>query len=177
METIDTRLSYHGDPALKARLIAEANRHREQGMLVKGVYWKNGKGCAVGCLLRDPSGGHWKFPIEFGIPEFFARLDDAIFEGLPDKDAQLWPARFLEAIPVGVIFEELERAADGLAAWCDEPLTRLGIEDDFIGDRIARVRLDRRPDVDGVNASHREWSDIASKFCEVVAEVGGAPCQ
>lgn len=90
-----TLLAYHNDPALKAATIAEMASHREADRLVKGIYWKNGKGCAVGCLLKNDN--HAEYERRFGIPQMLARLEDTIFEHLPDTDAMLWPERFLSA--------------------------------------------------------------------------------
>jgi len=101
----NTMRAYHNDPALKARLLAEMAGHREADRLVQGVYFEqtNGdwKGCAVGCLLQDPDGGHARYETEFGLPRVLAHLEDGIFEALPKDEAQSWPERFLAAIPVG----------------------------------------------------------------------------
>ena len=42
------------------------------------------------------------------MPEWLARLEDTIFEGLPNAVAKTFPARFLEAIPVGVDLESVK---------------------------------------------------------------------
>jgi len=55
----------------------------------------------VGCLTRDPAGGHAKYPKRWGIPEELAWLEDTLFEHLPEGLAWVWPERFLVAIPVG----------------------------------------------------------------------------
>jgi len=94
-------LAYHGDPSLKQRVLSQLRAHREADELVHGRYWSNGKGCAVGCLTHDPSGGHSTYPDRWGIPVELAYLEDAIFEGQPLDEAQEWPARFMSAIRVG----------------------------------------------------------------------------
>jgi len=94
-------VAYHGNPALKASVLAEMAEHRAADALVKGVYWENGRGCAVGCLTHDPVGGHAQYPVRWGIPEELAWLEDALFERLPNGLAQVWPERFLLAIPAG----------------------------------------------------------------------------
>lgn len=54
--------------------------------LVKGQYWDGTKGCAVGCLTKDPKGGHSEFSMRWGIPEEVARLyDSAAWRVLRDK--------------------------------------------------------------------------------------------
>ena len=94
-------VAYHGNPALKASVLAEMAEHRAADALVKGVYWENGRGCAVGCLTHDPWGGHAQYPVRWGIPEELAWLEDSIFENLPSGLAWVWPERFLAAIPTG----------------------------------------------------------------------------
>lgn len=96
-----TLLAYHADPALKEATLAHMRAHREADRIVQRQYWERGKGCAVGCLTHDPNGGHHLYPERWGIPEVLARLEDRIFEGLSPEEAQLWPERFLSAIPVG----------------------------------------------------------------------------
>ena len=43
-----------------------------------------------------------------------ARLEDGIFENLPDDLAMTWPQRFLEAIPVGA---DLSQVGDKFLHW------------------------------------------------------------
>src|SRR5437868_1595752 len=94
-------LAYHNEPQLKDCLIRTMRQHRELDRLIQRTYWSDGKGCAVGCLLKDPDGAHIRYEAEFGIPVQLAHLEDGLFEALPQEDAVLWPERFLAAIPVG----------------------------------------------------------------------------
>jgi hypothetical protein len=94
-------IAFHGEPQLKAHVIQKMREHREADRLIQHFYWKNGRGCAVGCLLQDPYGGHERYETEFGIPRQLALLEDGIFECLDIQSAVAWPERFLEAIPVG----------------------------------------------------------------------------
>ena len=91
--------AFHNDPAIKEKYLARVKAHREADQLVKGEYWEDGKGCAVGCTIH--SGNHKEYEIELGIPEILAHLEDTIFEGLPNELAMTWPERFLKSIPVG----------------------------------------------------------------------------
>ena len=91
--------AFHGKRSIKAKYIRRVRLHRESDELVKGQYWENGKGCAVGCTVH--SGDHSAYERELGIPRVIARLEDGIFERLPNGKAQAWPERFLKAIPVG----------------------------------------------------------------------------
>ena len=94
-------LAYHSDKKLKQSVLAQMAAHREADTLIQGYgYWKDGKGCAVGCLIH--SNNHAEYETRFGIPIYLARLEDEIFERLPVKEAKEWPERFLNAIAVGI---------------------------------------------------------------------------
>lgn len=94
--------TFNNNSAIKADTIVRLEAHRAADEIVKGHYWHNGTGCAVGCLTRDPEGGHDKFPDLFGMPEWFAYWQDRVFEGLPAGLAKEWPVRVMSAVPVGV---------------------------------------------------------------------------
>ncbi len=93
-------LSFHGNPAIKAKYVARVKHHRELDNIIQGTGWENGKGCAVGCTLENYN--HHAFEFELGIPEWLARVEDSIFEGLSNENAKDFPISFLEAIPVGI---------------------------------------------------------------------------
>ena len=69
---------------------------------------RNGKirACAVGCTLDVYD--HSRYPVELGLPEWLAYLEDSIHEGLTLAQAKKWPARFLTAIKPGidVVFDD-----------------------------------------------------------------------
>jgi hypothetical protein len=92
--------AYHNDPSIKAAILAQLAHHRAADEIVKGRYWENGKGCAIGCTLH--SSDHAEYEIRFGIPQMLAQLEDCIFEGLPNDEAKQWPERFMSAIKPGV---------------------------------------------------------------------------
>jgi hypothetical protein len=92
-------LAFHNDPAIKELYLARVRAHREADQLIKGTYWENGKGCAVGCTVHSSS--HVAYEKELGIPLILARLEDGIFETLPNQRAMLWPEEFLFAIRPG----------------------------------------------------------------------------
>ncbi len=94
-------LAYHNDSTLRAATIAQMAAHAAADQIAQGVYWSEGRGCAVGCLTHDPNGGHAQYPVRWGIPSVLAQLEDAIFENLPDDEAATWPSRFLNAIQCG----------------------------------------------------------------------------
>ena len=104
--------AFHNDPAIKAKYIARVEAHRVADELIRGVGWEDGRGCAIGCTLDAYD--HSRYPIELGLPEWFARLEDAIFERLPVERAMRWPSDVLRAIPVGAAIDDELR--DELAA-------------------------------------------------------------
>ena len=83
----------------KASVLRQLRVHAKADEIVKGYYWENGKGCAVGCTIH--SNNHASYVPLFGIPEALARLEDTIFEGLPNGTAKAWPVRFMSAIQPG----------------------------------------------------------------------------
>ena len=95
-------IAYHGDPKIKRSVLKQLRAHAKADELIKGSYWRDGKGCAVGCLLHDPNGGHARYEPEFGVPQMLARLEDAIFEGLPVARSKTWPVAFMGSIAPGV---------------------------------------------------------------------------
>ena len=95
--------AFHNDPSVKEKYLSRVAAHAAADRLIQGTGWNGSKGCAVGCTLEAYD--HSRYPIELGLPEWLARLEDSIFEGLPAEDAMTWPQRFLEAIPVGADVE------------------------------------------------------------------------
>ena len=98
----------------KTEFIKEIKWHQEQDKVLQGTYGQstNGdwRGCAVGCSIHSinrlkgkdyETDDHSIYESELGIPEWLARLEDTIFEGLPKEKAKKWPLRFAKAIKVG----------------------------------------------------------------------------
>ena len=113
--------SYLNDTKLKRDFVKEIKWHSDQDKFIKGTYQQgsNGdfKGCAVGCSIHSlnrikgkkfETDNHKIYETELGIPEWLARLEDTIFEGLPTKEAMEWPLKFSKAIPVGVDLEPVK---------------------------------------------------------------------
>jgi hypothetical protein len=91
--------AFHNDPSVKEKYLVRVREHRAADEIVTGQYWRNGRGCAVGCTIHGDD--HKAYESELGIPEVLARLEDTMFEGMPIADSKLWPERFLSAIQVG----------------------------------------------------------------------------
>ena len=104
--------AFHNDEKIKAKYITRLKAHYDADEIVKGVYWEHGKGCAVGCTIHSSS--HAAYETELGIPAALARLEDSIFEGLPNADAKEFPLRFLNAINVGA---DLSLVTDKFLHW------------------------------------------------------------
>ena len=101
-----TLLSFHNDPAIKEQYVARLRAHALADELVQEQYWENGKGCAVGCTIH--SSNHAAYETMLGLPEWLARLEDTLFEGLTNADAKRFAVEFLEAIPVGVALDRVK---------------------------------------------------------------------
>jgi hypothetical protein len=105
-------LSYRAHPAVtQAAFVEIMEAHRAADRLVKGQYWSDGKGCAVGCgshAVMALTGetfdhaDHEALGNRLGVPLVLMRLQDTIFEGLSQADAMQWPVRFARAIPEGI---------------------------------------------------------------------------
>lgn len=91
--------SYNNSEELKQKYIAQLRQHYDADEIIKGQYWEDGKGCAVGCILH--SSNHAEGEDLLGLPEWLWRLIDQIFEGLPNQQAKEFPLRFLKSIRVG----------------------------------------------------------------------------
>ena len=94
-----TLIAYHGDHAVKLKYIGRVLAHQEADELIRGIYWEGGKGCAVGCTVH--SSDHKAYETELGMPEWFAHLEDHIFESMSDAASCRFPLDLLSAIPVG----------------------------------------------------------------------------
>lgn len=95
-------LSFHSDKTIKAKYVDRLKKHHEADQIIQGLRFNKdeNRGCAVGCTLEEYS--HIAYESELGIPEFLARLEDVIFEGLPSKLAPKFAVDFLTSIKVGV---------------------------------------------------------------------------
>jgi len=91
--------AFHNNPAIKEKYLARVRAHAAADEIIHGKYWEDGKGCAVGCTIH--SGNHAAYETELGIPQWLARVEDRLFEGMTNGTSMTWPIRFLEAIPVG----------------------------------------------------------------------------
>jgi hypothetical protein len=98
-------IAFHGKPEIKEQYLARLRAHYAADEIVKGKYWEQGKGCAVGCTIHGSD--HKRYESELGIPEVLAYLEDQLFERIPHRLAKEWPIKFLTAIPVGADLSEV----------------------------------------------------------------------
>ena len=106
---MDTIQAFHNDKKIKQKYLKRVIAHQKADNLVRGIGWEKSKdgnfrGCAVGCTLENYN--HSQYPIELGIPEWLARLEDTLFEGMDKEKSKTWPEKFLKACNVGADLEK-----------------------------------------------------------------------
>ncbi len=94
-----TLQAFHNNSDIQQQYLTRLETHQKLDEIIKGTYWKDGKGCAVGCTVHSNS--HNCYEIELGIPTWFALLEDALFEGMTNVKAKKFPLKLLQSIPLG----------------------------------------------------------------------------
>ena len=153
-------IAYHGKQEIKDQYLARVKAHREADEIVKGTYWEGGKGCAVGCTIHGSS--HAQYEVELGIPRILARLEDGIFESIPNELAMTWPERFLDAIKPGA---DLSLVWPKFAVWMLID-SQWGVLQ-FAKIQRAKEAIERVADlyskqIEGVNLPVEVWRDAAA---------------
>lgn len=154
--------AYHDDIDIKENILVVLATHRKADELIKGEYWANNKGCAVGCTVKGKD--HSLYESMFGIPQILAYLEDTIFEGLPNELSQRWPERFMFAITPG---QDLSLIGWKFLYWLlTDKDVNPGINDPLVCDSVrlcAEVVLAASEDrpID-VNAAKNAWSAAKS---------------
>ena len=92
-------ISFHGKEEVKQKYVSRMKAHIEADELVRGEIGYNGKGCAVYCTLNRYD--HACYQNELGLPEWLARLEDTLFEGMSLEKSKTFPLLFLQAINPG----------------------------------------------------------------------------
>ena len=98
----------------KEEFLTELKKHQAADAFLRGTYADESsgdfKGCAVGCSIQSVNvlkgtnfrhGDHSKYPDIIGVPQWLARLEDRIFEGVSLERSKKWPIEFTEAINIG----------------------------------------------------------------------------
>lgn len=98
--------AYHNKESVKKKYLARVVAHHKADEIVKGRYWEEGKGCAVGCTVHSDQ--HGAYETELGIPTWLAKLEDRLFEGVSNKYAVTFPEKFLKAIKPGANLDSIK---------------------------------------------------------------------
>lgn len=168
--------TYLNDESQKAIVIARFGAYVVAKKVTQGGgFYEGGGGGFVGCCAEARN-----YPLaaaELGWPEWFARLVDSIFDGLPTSEtapeAEQFGASLLEAIPVGVDLDAIRYAfllavqqrVETLLETCEETdAARVG---EAVKQAIAYLSDPLGPD--SVNAS---WvASLSAKTAEATARV------
>ena len=98
-QTMNQLIAFHNKQEEKEALLKQLQEHYDQDEVIKGQYWEDGKGCAVGCTVHSDK--HDCYETQLGIPVWVARLEDTLFEGMPNEKAKEFPLKLVKAIPTG----------------------------------------------------------------------------
>ena len=101
----------------KEEFVNETKRHQRLDHFINGSYSNGVKGCAVGCAIKSinrlkktsiNTADHSALE-EHGIcPEWLARVQDVIFEGVYLERSKKWPVEFAEAINTGADLNKIK---------------------------------------------------------------------
>lgn len=152
-----TMIAFHGNSEVKKKYTDRVQRHYELDQIIQGTYWENGKGCATGCVVHSKN-PHKKYETELGIPDEIAYLEDTIFEGLSNGDAQKFARDFLKAIPVGA---DLSLVTSKFIVWLMEDLEQYAKDYPDILKAIKTVASLYRRIVHSGTVSDAEWHKVA----------------
>jgi hypothetical protein len=83
-----------------ADLKAQVEAHVAADEIIQGAYWRDGKGCFIGCLSHKPDGGSGAAHNEayYGLPLALQRIAENIFEALPATGAKAFFAALPESV-------------------------------------------------------------------------------
>ena len=167
--------AFNNDEVFRQQMIEAAVAHRLADEFIAGTYVDRVlpgggfRGCSVGCSLYDVQvlrgyhrqadyGDHALLARELGLPQFLVRLQDTIFEGLPEVERYQWTERLYRAIPVG---------AD-LTTVLPKFLLRI------LDDLPKTNRPDVTDAVNGVRVLLREWTATGEVDLRAAAGAAGA---
>jgi hypothetical protein len=139
-------LAFVGTAVSKQDMLAQLEVHAEADELIKGHYWEDGKGCAIGCVLESirkirgyktiDHTSHGTAEDETNIPEMVWHLVDSIFEGLPNASAKEWPMRFTRSIACSA---DLSLVGWQFLHWLlTDKRVNPGIDHDLVRDAVQR---------------------------------------
>ncbi|MDE2588758.1 MAG: hypothetical protein KGL95_03735, partial [Patescibacteria group bacterium] len=82
-------IAFHGKEEIKNKYVSRMKAHIEADELIRGTGWDGKRGCAVGCTLNRYD--HACYQNELGLPEWLARLEDTLFEGMSKEKSKIFP--------------------------------------------------------------------------------------
>lgn len=71
--------------------------HENADEVVRGKTWDGTKGCSIGCTLNDYS--HSAYAAAGIGPEWLAKVQDVLFEGMSETKSRTWTSNIVLAIP------------------------------------------------------------------------------
>ena len=146
--------AFHNKKSIKQKYIKRLEEHYKADEIIHGVYWQDGKGCAVGCTVHSDS--HQCYETELGIPKWLALLEDALFEGMGNDKAKEFPLQFLKTIPLGVTEKQFQSVYHKFCVFVLESMPK--VNDEKIMRIIADVIvLHKTEEKDG-----KKWSAVES---------------
>ena len=95
--------AFFNNPKIKEKYLGQIEQHYKLDEIIHRIYWEDGKGCCVGCLVH--SSDHKQFEIQIGLPEWLAHLVDFLFENMNKGKAKEFPVQFIKSINVGTNYE------------------------------------------------------------------------
>ena len=156
--------TFLGKQSVKTKYVKRVKAHKEADEIIKGIYWEDGKGCAVGCTIEGSE--HERYETELGIPKEVAYLEDSIFENLPNDKAKEFPLKFLQAIGVG---KDLSKITAQIVIWqFEDPVHGLKnikeVQDDKeVNGWCEEVVALYKRDLEGNKASEDEYYKLYKK--------------
>lgn len=159
----------------KQELVEAAKRHYEADMLLKGTFGQTTvdgfRGCSVGCLAHDlfpdskslgsligarPEPIHLAVAEHYGYPEWLARMQDTIFETLPNGpkgENSQWHVQLAEAIAALPDDHDWKRARHRIY------YAILGLAPQHLYGMTEVRKLHMRA-ANGENVSQKEWDQL-----------------
>jgi hypothetical protein len=160
--------AYHNNESVKQLYLDRVAAHEAADEVVQGLYWENGKGCAVGCTIHSDQ--HSDYPELLGVPEDLAWLQDTIFEGLTPERAKTFPREFLAAINVGA---DLSKVGNRFMVWLliDPDHGVVQYADERGADAIRAVAALHQRVAEGDTVTDAEWdaAQTAARAAEAAA--------
>ena len=159
-------LAYNNDPAMKAAICAEIQRHQDADLIATGRYWTGVKGCAVGCSLHSYALATGAKNINFADHKIYdrflgkggealARLEDTLFKNMPRPGHLKFPLRVAHAIRPGA---DISGVCHRFTAWAiTNPALFTGCTDTAVNGAIDAVAALFSRAADGDIPTNKEW--------------------